>query len=89
MTCTHTKAHRAEVKVGFMEDSGRFIADVTIVCADCGEPFRFLGLPAGVSFERPMVSIDSCELHVPIEPQGVVQLHSSASFHMPPRETRQ
>ena len=45
-----------------------YIADIRITCAQCGEPFRWTGLQAGVSFERPMVSIDEAELHAPLRP---------------------
>lgn len=80
--CPH-ESFRANVNVGRMEDTGRFIADITVHCAVCDEPFRFMGVPAGVSFERPMASIDGLELHVPIEPEIEKRLMDRASFHMP------
>lgn len=45
-----------------------YMADVRVVCADCGEPFRWVGLKAGVSFGRPTVSVDEAELHAPLRP---------------------
>lgn len=47
-----------------------FMADVRIKCADCGIPFEFVGLPSGLHFEKPMVSIDSTELRAPIKPSS-------------------
>lgn len=38
--CRHNLHHVANVNVTFIEDIGRFTADVTIKCADCGAPFR-------------------------------------------------
>jgi len=65
----------------------RFSADVKIECAKCGEPFRFIGVGAGVSFQGPCVSIDGLELRAPIQPQGHPQLATKATFEMPPRES--
>ena len=80
--CAH-KQFGAKVAVNQLEDSGKFIADVRVKCIECGEPFRFIGLPAGINFERPTVSIDETELHAPIEPEGEKRLQASASFQMP------
>lgn len=43
------------------------MAEITISCRQCGEPFRFRGVPMGLDFARPMCSIDSLELRAPIE----------------------
>lgn len=83
-TCRH-EVFAASVNVNRMEDTGCFAADIVIRCVQCDEPFRFLGLPAGISFERPMVSVTGCELRAPIEPQGDRRLFTSATFQMPPR----
>ena len=80
--CCHEQ-FRADVKVARLEDSGKFMAEIQVRCVQCDEPFRFVGLRAGVSFERPMVSIDELELHAPIEPEGEKRLQASASFQMP------
>ncbi len=45
-----------------------YVADVAVQCADCGEPFRWSGLQAGLSYARPMVSVDERELHAPLRP---------------------
>lgn len=55
----------------------RFQADIRIVCRDCGEPFRFIGLPAGVDLNGASVSIDGTEGRFAIAPrsQVLVPLH--------------
>jgi hypothetical protein len=80
--CKH-EAFTSAVAIHRIEDLGRFMADVKVACAECGEPFRFLGLEAGLHFTRPAVSITGLELHVPIEPQGEPRLQPAASFSMP------
>lgn len=45
-----------------------YMADVRVSCSQCGEPFRWIGVPAGMSGGRPMVSVDETELHAPIRP---------------------
>jgi hypothetical protein len=45
-----------------------FTADIRAWCEDCGEPFRWIGLQAGLKPDRPMVSVDETELHAPLRP---------------------
>lgn len=45
-----------------------FNAEITIRCAHCNEPFRFIGCPAGLQPNRPCVSVDETELRAPIRP---------------------
>lgn len=82
-TCKH-ETFGAQVNVNRMEDTGRFIADVTIKCVECDLPFEFVGPAAGIAWDRPTVSIDGCELHAPIEPRYQVRLRETARFEMPP-----
>lgn len=93
MTCSHQDFNAVVSVTGLVDDpakelthapADRWTADVRINCVQCGEPFRFLELPAGISFQRPMVSIDGLELRVPIEPQGTPRLVQAARFEMPP-----
>lgn len=92
MGCKHEQFSCA-CKVGRMEDRvgavGEFMLEVKVACIQCGEPFRMLGLPAGLSFTRPMVSIDGLELRIPIEPQGDPRLFTSAHFEMPPQAEKE
>lgn len=45
-----------------------YTADITVACAACGEPFRWIGAPAGSSPARPMCSVDEVELRAPLRP---------------------
>ena len=85
--CKHEEFN-ANVAVNRMEDTGAFVADIHIECRQCQEPFRFLGVRAGLNFHSPTVSIDEIELHVPIEPQGEPRLQATATFQMPERLKR-
>lgn len=45
-----------------------YVADIKVSCVDCDEPFRWVGVPAGLSFGQPMVSVDETELRAPLRP---------------------
>lgn len=45
-----------------------YSADIRVWCSRCGEKFRWIGVPAGLSPARPMVSVDESELHAPLRP---------------------
>ena len=70
--CEH-KDFIASVAVNRLEDTPGgaitgFAADVHVQCADCNKPFRFLGMPGGLYFEHPAVSVDGTEARLPIAP---------------------
>lgn len=71
MKCKHEN-FRANVAVNRLEDSGRFMADVKIECAQCGLPMRFIGLPGGLDLNGAAVSIDATEGRFAIAPKGEV-----------------
>ncbi len=50
----------------------RYCADVRIKCADCGLPFRFIGLPAGLDLNGAATSINAEEARLAIAPKGQV-----------------
>lgn len=50
----------------------RYSLDVRVVCADCGLPFRFIGLPTGLDLNGAAVSIDGLEGRFAIAPKGQV-----------------
>jgi len=63
----------ARVEVSRLTDTdggpvARFSADITVGCATCGLPFRWVGLPGGLSPGQPMCSADGLKLRAPIEP---------------------
>ncbi len=45
-----------------------YSADIRVTCLDCGEPFRWIGAPAGLRPDRPCVSVDETELRAPLRP---------------------
>ena len=67
--CPHMNLSAA-VDVARLED--RFSADVRIQCIDCGVPFRFIGLPAGVDLNGAATSVDGTEARLAIAPKGEV-----------------
>lgn len=69
MACKHEQ-FSANVAVARLEDSGRFNAEITVKCADCGVPFQFLGLQPGLNLNGATVSIDGLEARIAISPQG-------------------
>lgn len=69
--CKH-ESFVCEVMVNRIEDVGRFHADVRVVCDQCKTPFRFIGLPAGLDYNSPTVSVDATEARMPIAPKGEV-----------------
>jgi hypothetical protein len=60
----------ADVAVARLEDSGRFNADITIKCVDCGLPFQFKGLQPGLNLNGAAVSVDGLQARLAIVPQG-------------------
>lgn len=68
--CEHLD-FEAEVQVNRIEDVKRFATDVHIRCAYCKKPFRFVGLPGGISIDHPTISFDGLEARLPIAPGGL------------------
>lgn len=68
----------AEVNVARIQKSDadptihRWQADITIKCHECGLPFRFIGLPAGLDMNGAAVSVDGAEARLAIAPKGHV-----------------
>ena len=60
----------ASVVVARLEDSGGFMAEITIRCSECGLPFQFLGLTPGCDTQGARVSIDGLEANIAIVPRG-------------------
>lgn len=63
-----------------------YCADVRVNCAECGLPFRFIGIAAGNNPFEPRVSIDGTELRAPLEPALHEKFAPMASYTMPPRK---
>jgi hypothetical protein len=45
-----------------------YSADIRVHCVNCGEKFRWTGVPAGLMPSHPAVSVDETELHAPLRP---------------------
>lgn len=87
-SCAHN-SFRCTAKIGRLSrhEGGPitgYTADVSIACAECGLPFRFIGLSAGNHYHEPRVSIDGTELRAPIEPAEHALFAARASYSMPP-----
>ena len=67
--CKHEQ-FEAHVKVARLEDTGGFIAEITVKCTQCSTPFQFLGLQAGIDTQGAMVSLDGLEARIAIAPEG-------------------
>ncbi len=68
--CEHKDFH-ASVGVARLQDSGGFMAEIRVHCTECGTPFEFLGLEAGMDLQGARVSLDGLEAHIAIIPKGV------------------
>ena len=80
--CPH-KEFRAQVNVNRFEDTGKFLAEITVTCLRCQIPMRFIGVAAGLGWSQPTCSIDALVLNAPIEPELVRVLHAGASYEIP------
>jgi len=69
--CEH-KDFNATVAVNRIEDKGRYIAEIRITCAECGAPFRFIGLPGGLDLNGATTNIDGTEGSFAIAPRSQV-----------------
>ena len=45
-----------------------FVAEVAVRCAQCEEPFRWVGVPAGLSGANPTCATDGLILNAPLRP---------------------
>lgn len=45
-----------------------YAADIKVNCRVCDEPFRWTGVPAGLSPGHPTCSVDETELRAPLRP---------------------
>jgi len=85
--CAHEN-FAAVVAVARIEDVGKFVAEITVNCTECGEPFRFVGVEAGMTYAAPRCSIDGLRLFAPIEPEIEKHLHERATFEVMKAPTR-
>ena len=67
--CQHL-SFEAKITVNRLEDTGAYVAEISIICRECEWPFIFPMIPPGLSSQHLTVSIDGQELNVPIQPKG-------------------
>ena len=65
--CKHMNFN-ASVTVNRLEDTGKFMAGITIECRDCKTPFGFKGLKAGLDLGGAAVCPTGREARLAIEP---------------------
>ena len=70
--CKHNVRHDAVVRVVYIEDSGRFMAEIRIKCAECHRPFQFIGLPLGLNFGGAAMDPSGQEALLAIAPVGSI-----------------
>ena len=63
----------ASVEINRLAEEGEtsphaYSACIKAWCKACGEPFRWIGVQAGLSPARPMCSVDETELRAPLRP---------------------
>jgi hypothetical protein len=79
VSCEHPD-FEAHVAVGRISDDGtgenivHFIADVTVKCTACGEPFGFRGPPAGHSWDEPRCRVDAKQISLPLMSPAELEL---------------
>ena len=67
--CKH-EGFSCDVAVNRLEDCGRFMADLSIKCDQCGIEMVFLGLPRGVDLKGAATNTSGTEARLAIHPQG-------------------
>lgn len=85
--CEHEEFSAKIATARLTDDSGRvrnFVAEISINCSQCGEPFHFIGVDAGFAFRCPTVNVDATTLHAPIAP-GIGGIASKLTYEAPPR----
>lgn len=70
--CAHER-FQANVAVSRLTDGDDgevtgYMADVMVQCADCEEPFQFLGMAGGLDSAEPRCSADQKEARLPLRP---------------------
>lgn len=72
MSCEHEELRATVTVVRYaeyqQEGEDRRMAEIEIVCTKCGRPFRFEGVPGGLSPSAPRVDFLGTELRAPIVP---------------------
>ena len=57
-----------------------FVAEIQVKCAECGQPFEFIGIPMGYAHFEPRCSINGLIANMPIKPVGAVMAMDLPSY---------
>ena len=88
MSCEHESFQGSIAVNRIAGDDGtvtNYVADISVRCATCGEPFHFVGFNVGMSFTKAMVGVGGTELRAPIAP-GEAPLIGPIVFDVGSRE---
>ena len=66
--CQH-RNFEAAVNVDRIEHIGQFVVEIEVWCKDCETPFTFEGLPVGLDYTQPTVSLNLTEARLPMVPK--------------------
>jgi hypothetical protein len=66
--CAHTKTHTTTTEINHFADSGGYMVEIGVKCGECGQPFRFLGLPLGLNLNGATISIDGLTARLAVAP---------------------
>lgn len=80
--CLHNVNTSAQVRIDYLEDTGRYSCEVKLKCDVCGQPFRFMGLPLGLNLNGATMSVDGLEARLAIMPADRIPhpLHGVTGF---------
>lgn len=67
--CKHEN-FRCECVVNRLEDSGQFMLEIKVFCAQCDLPFRFKGLSMGLNLHGATCNADATEARIAIVPSN-------------------
>jgi len=59
-----------------------YTTEIRVSCHECGLPFEFIGVDAGMMPTKPMASVDAQELRAPIRPKGCQLLPAIPGFNV-------
>ena len=68
--CLHNVNIDSVVMLNYLKDGGRYTAELSMKCADCGKSFKFLGLPIGLNLNGATVSFDGKTATLAVAPEG-------------------
>lgn len=64
------------------EKPSAFLCEVRVRCIECQIPFEFVGVNAGLLWDRPCCDASAQELRIPIQPKGVKLLPGIPGFSL-------